>query len=276
MKDTGRQYHTSCTGLALETVKAHSAPADITLFGSCFCPFVQRVWIALEYLGIDYQYYEVDPYKKPQELLDVSPRGLVPALKLNKYDPPRALNESTVIIEFLEELSYSLSNRNSKHSLLPPLSDPLSRAVCRLQSDHINRNLVPAFYRYLQAQSSPDQIRHGKSFLEAIETLVVLFEKHSQASGIVGLWNGETLGWGDVMAVPWLFRPTNVLPQYRGFVVPSSQKFEAYMERLLNHPDVKKTCSTEALYLDSYERYAANRPNTSQVANAINEGKELP
>lgn len=64
------------------------------------------------------------------------------------------------------------------------------------------------------------------------------------------------------------------------------------MKRLLDHPAVKKTCSELNLYLDSYERcgtslgsdaiylsnirYAVNRPNTSQVANAINEGISLP
>lgn len=46
---------------------------------------------------------EVDPYKKPAELLKLSPKGLVPALKLSNFDPPRALNESTIIIDFLEE-----------------------------------------------------------------------------------------------------------------------------------------------------------------------------
>lgn len=46
---------------------------------------------------------EVDPYKKPKELLDVSPRGLVPGLKLNNFNPPKALNESTVILEYIEE-----------------------------------------------------------------------------------------------------------------------------------------------------------------------------
>ena len=46
---------------------------------------------------------EVDPYKKPQALLEVSPKGLVPGLKLHDYNPPRALNESTVILEYLEE-----------------------------------------------------------------------------------------------------------------------------------------------------------------------------
>jgi len=46
---------------------------------------------------------EVDPYKKPQELLELSPKGLVPALRLNNLDPPKALNESTIILEYLEE-----------------------------------------------------------------------------------------------------------------------------------------------------------------------------
>ena len=46
---------------------------------------------------------EVDPYKKPAELLELSPKGLVPALRLDNFSPPRALNESTVIMDFLEE-----------------------------------------------------------------------------------------------------------------------------------------------------------------------------
>lgn len=52
---------------------------------------------------------EVDPYAKPKELLEVSPKGLVPGLKLHKYDPPRALNESTVIMEYVEKCVSSRS-----------------------------------------------------------------------------------------------------------------------------------------------------------------------
>ena len=48
-------YPTHCTGIALETVEAHTGAQDITLYGSCFCPFVQRVWVALEYLQIPYK-----------------------------------------------------------------------------------------------------------------------------------------------------------------------------------------------------------------------------
>lgn len=39
---------------------------------------------------------------------------------------------------------------------------------------------------------------------------------------------------------------------------------------------VKNTVSSADLYLDSYERYAENRPDTSQVAKAVNSGRGLP
>lgn len=59
--DTGKHYHRECTGTALETVKGHESVQDITFFGACFCPFVQRVWAALEYLEIPY-YVRVGTY----------------------------------------------------------------------------------------------------------------------------------------------------------------------------------------------------------------------
>ncbi|KAJ8087214.1 hypothetical protein PM082_006044 [Marasmius tenuissimus] len=235
---------------------------------------------------------EVDPYKKPQDLLEVSPKGLVPGLKFNNFTPPKALNESTVILEYLNDAGTTSNGR----SLLPPVSNPYARALVRLQCDHISRSLVPAFYRYLQAQDPEAQIKGGKDFLDSIETLVSLFERtekevyldhKSGAAGEgerqslragLGLWveDNQDLGMADVMAGPWLFRATNVLKHYRGFELPSGTKFNVYIKRLFENPAFKSTCSTEELYLDSYERYAFNRPNTSQVANAINSGRGLP
>ncbi|KAJ7886757.1 thioredoxin-like protein [Mycena leptocephala] len=282
-----KHYHLECTGPALDTVKQHSDAQDITLFGSCFCPFVQRVWAALEYLQIPYKYYEVDPYKKPADLLEVSPKGLVPGLKLHKYTPPRGLNESAVILEYFEDLAAT----TTKRSLLP--TDPYARALVRLQCDHISRSIVPAFYRFLQAQEDAAQIEAGREFRSGLETLVTMFERAEReivqgggAAGVgeqkalgagLGLWlDGGDLSLADVMVGPWIFRASNVLKHYRGFEVPTGDKFGAWISRLFAHPAFAATCSTEELYLDSYERYAQNRPNTSQVANAINSGKPLP
>ena len=53
-----------------------------------------------------------------------------------------------------------------------------------------------------------------------------------------------------------IFRATNVLKHYRGFELPEGEKFSAWVNKLINHPSFKATCSTEELYIDSYERYA--------------------
>jgi len=97
-----------------------------------------------------------------------------------------------------------------------------ARALVRLQADHISRTLVPAFYRYLQAQDPEEQIVKGEEFHTAIDGLVALFERAEReilAGGGeagagervalkkgLGLWieseGGQDLGWADVMVAP--------------------------------------------------------------------------
>ncbi|KZV77902.1 glutathione S-transferase, partial [Exidia glandulosa HHB12029] len=236
----------------------------------CFCPFVQRVWVALELLGEPYQV--LDPYAKPADLLEVSPKGLVPALRF-AGDDKKSLHESTVILEYLEDVAVL----KQKPLALPDKGDPYTRAQARLLGDHVNRTLVPAFYRFLQAQDAEAQISGGKEFNDAIATLVEKLEKAPPSA--TGLWNQSAtdLGWADIMAGPWLYRATVVLKHYRGWPVPGEDtKTGAWIRRIVEHPIFARTTSTEDLYLESYERYAFNQPNTSQVANAINSGKGLP
>jgi len=106
-------------------------------------PFVQRVWVALEAKGLQYQYIEVDPYKKPQALLDVNPRGLVPGLRHGDW----GCGESTVLMEYVRTNSYfsygftliniQLEDLGAGQPLLPQ-GNPQLRATCRLWSDHVD------------------------------------------------------------------------------------------------------------------------------------------
>jgi hypothetical protein len=48
------------------------------------------------------------------------------------------------------------------------------------------------------------------------------------------------------------------------------------MDAVENNEHVKNTTSLDDLYIESYERYAQNRPNTSELADAINGGFHLP
>lgn len=89
----------------------------------------------------------------------------------------------------------------------------------RLQCDHVNRALVPAFYRYLQAQDADAQIKAGKEFNDALFGLTELLERaereivdgggaanegEKRALGVgLGLWiEGGDLGLTDVMVAP--------------------------------------------------------------------------
>lgn len=201
-------------------------------------PFVQRVWISLEFKGMDYQYIEVDPYAKPESLLSINPRGLVPALKHGDW----GCYESSVLMEYLEDLAQG-------DHLLP--IDPRARAYDRLWADHVNRKIVPLFYRYLQEQDEVKQREHEKEMQREIDTLV----KAAHAEG--PFFSGEKLSFVDVQMAPWVIRMKLVLKPYKGWPAPEKgSRWEKWVEAIENDEHVKATTSTDELYLDSYERYA--------------------
>ncbi|OHW98713.1 glutathione s-transferase domain-containing protein [Colletotrichum incanum] len=144
------------TGKAHWTVKKHEKESDLKLYSACYwfvpylrcsdlqrfttnadlaSPFSQRVWIALEAKGLQYQYCEQDPYKVPasQELLEANPRGTVPAIRQGDW----ACAESGVILEY------------------------------------INSRLVPAFYRLLRNPDPAQQPQNIERLQEAIKDLVL-------------------------------------------------------------------------------------------------------
>ncbi|KAL0576951.1 hypothetical protein V5O48_005022 [Marasmius crinis-equi] len=266
--DTGKPYNLECTGIALETVKEHTAAQDVTLYGQCFCPFTQ---------------HEVDHTNRPEDFLEVSPKGLVPGLSFQNPGGWKGLSESSVMLEYLNDEGAKTTGR----SLLPPPSNPYARSLVRLQCDHISRTLVPSFFRYVFTQEPQAQRQAGKEWNDSLETLVSLFErsekeilnnKSGDGAGL-GLWieGNDQLSLTDVLVAPFLYRATNVLKHYRDYEMPGGKKFKAYVTRLINHPAFKKTCSTDDLYIDSYERYAFNRPNPNgQLQNAMNAGKGIP
>ena len=71
----------------------------------------------------------------------------------------------------------SLTEGATGKTLLPPKSDPYARALVRLQADHISRALVPAFYRFLQAQDPAAQAAGAQEFTGAVEHLASLLER---------------------------------------------------------------------------------------------------
>lgn len=202
-------------------------------------PFVQRVWISLEVKGLSYQYIEIDPYKKPFELLQVNPRGLVPALRHGDW----GCYESSVLMEYLEDL-------NQGQPLLPQ-DNARMRAHSRLWSDHINRKILPHFYGLLQAQDQAKQIEQARELKSTIGELVEAADPQGP------FFMGPHMSFVDIQFAPWIIRFRRVLTPYRGWPEPEAgSRWASWVHAIENNEGVKATTSTDDLYIDSYERYA--------------------
>lgn len=86
---------------------------------------------------------------------------------------------------------YSLVIRRQKSTSDRPFSSTTdARALVRLQCDHVNRSLVPAFYRYLQAQNNDAILTGAKEYHESLQGLTALLERAERETGgmACGLW----------------------------------------------------------------------------------------
>ncbi|GAA5926988.1 hypothetical protein JCM3775_007097 [Rhodotorula graminis] len=246
------------TGAAEDTVKKHSQPHDLVFHAGWFCPFVQRVWIALEEKGLKYEYREVNPYQKEPHFLAINPKGLVPALE--HHD--KALYESLVLLEYLDDAFPSPRSLRA--------TDPHELGLVRLAVQHISNVVVPAFYRYVQAQE-PEKQRDGHdAFVAALRDV--------QAQWFVGEgapWaRGDHFGWVEAVLGPWVARFA-LLEQHRGFSASDvGDEFAMWAQRVLERPSVKATSSLPENYESVYRRYFEDTAE-SEVAKATRKGEWL-
>jgi len=165
-------------------------------------------------------------------------------------------------MEYLEDL-------NTGPVLLPPSAQ--DRATSRLWSDHINRNIIPWFYKLLQAQDTSDQVAHAVELKNQISKLV------DAADPTGPFFLGPEISFVDVQIAPWIVRLRRVLGVYRGWPEAEERsRWKSWIEAVEGERSVRMTTSSDELYRDSYERYAENRPGTSQLADAVNSGRGLP
>ncbi|KAF9869802.1 glutathione transferase [Colletotrichum karsti] len=223
------------TGRAHWTIKKHEKESHTKLYSACYCPFSQRVWIALEAKGLSYQYCEEDPYKSnpSQQLLEANPRGAVPAIRQGDW----ACAESAVILEYLEEVDKDIP-------LFP--SDVRLRANCRLWIDHINSRLVPAFYRLLRNPDPAQQPQHIEKLQESIKDLVLAADEQGP------FFLGNSLSLVDIHFAPFALRLSRILQPLRGWTAPApGLRWAKWLDALENNAHVKATTSGKDVYVDT-------------------------
>ncbi|KAI9845640.1 MAG: hypothetical protein M1837_004614 [Sclerophora amabilis] len=249
MSHPDASIHPEATGKAKSIVNAHQQPEPSV---------VQRVWTVLEVKGIPYQYVEVNPYNKPESLLKLNPRGLVPTLQ---YDE-KPLYESNVICEFLED-----AYPDSTPRLLP--SDPYEKARLRIWMDFVTSRIIPSYHRFLQFQpdaSLRDQSSKGlekvrSDFLQNLRE----FSAEMLGSGESGpYFLGKHPSLIDFVLAPWAVRLW-VFDEFKGGLgIPSEGRGEAdeltwrrwrsWLGAISTLPAVRETMSDKEHYLPIYKR----------------------
>ncbi|KAK3941874.1 hypothetical protein QBC46DRAFT_310712 [Diplogelasinospora grovesii] len=263
------------TGLAWPTAKKHreeQGPEVTRFYGACFCPFSQRVWIALEAKGIPYQYCETNPFNKPKptHLLEANPRGLVPAIRQGEW----ACGESTVILEYVSSITHNPRKPKERKkerkkekkkggvlmcwytqledidSNVPPLhpTDPRLRANCRLWIDMINTKLVPSFYSLLKSTTPESQVEARDRLKKDLTALV-------QAADEAGPWFlGDQMCLVDIHFAPFALRLSRLLQQHRGWAPPAPEsRLQKWIDAIEDNPHVRNTTSAHPLYNNTFE-----------------------
>jgi glutathione S-transferase len=215
----------------------------INLHSAWYCPFAQRTWIALEYLGIPYSYEETDPYNKTEAWMETSRgTGQVPVLGVTDNEGVLTrIPDSLRTLEYLEDI-----NTGDK-SLYP--ADPAQRADARFWLGHQGQHIIPALYRFLKAQpGSAVADLERNNLMKGIETLA---EAMSPAGPY---FFGDTPGIVDIALVPFIYRIELLLSHFKDFHLPTTGKnwsrFAIWWKAIKSHKSVLATMPDPDTYTE--------------------------
>lgn len=219
-----------------------------------YCPFAQRVWLALLLKRIVFEYIEVDPYQRSDWWLAVSRMtAKVPVIVV----PNNISSGETTVIESARILEYLDDRIPNVHPLLP--QDANERAEQRYWMDYIDKAILPYFYRFLKAKDKGEYRENSKD-------LMLIGLKHiAQAMAKRGpFFYGSQITIVDIMLAPFAYRIDVLLRHYREFNLPQYGKpwlrYQHWYRSALEEPAFSATSTDHQGYqqrlIDFYLPYS--------------------
>ncbi|MCZ2201302.1 glutathione S-transferase family protein [Cylindrospermopsis raciborskii] len=173
-----------------------------------WCPFCERVWLALEEKQIPFSTEFIDLTNKPKWYTDLVPTTLVPAAKIEG----RLVYESKDILLAIEE--------HFDETLLP--EDPQENQVARQWVEKAETNELQTVAYKLLRQPPEDKNELAKLELELESKLDEFEEDLGQYPGPYFL---STFSLVDIMYIPHLDRLAANLPVYRDYALLGNPRF---------------------------------------------------
>jgi glutathione S-transferase len=158
------------------------------------------------------------------------------------------LYESSIIVEYLND-QYNLD-------LVP--KDPYERAKGKLVLDIINKKIIPAYFRAVQAQEPDKQTAGREEFIAALKEFAEKLPKNDGP-----FYGGKTFGFVDIELTPWILRLVTetmeliggrlyILEKHRGLKLPTTgepwKRFGEWADAVKKRDSVWKTRSEDQYY----------------------------
>jgi len=190
----------------------------MTLFSHKSDLHSHRVRLVLAEKGINYEVVYVEPDNPPEDLLELSPYGIVPTL----VDRDLVLYDSQVIMEFLDE--------RFPHPPLMPV-DPVSRGRTRMTLKRIQKDWDELLEK-IEGNDAAAAEKAKKELAESLTVVSAIFEQKP-------FFMNDEFSLMDCSVVPILWR----LPVY-GIELPASAKLmKEYAQRMFNMDNFKSSLS---------------------------------
>ncbi|GLJ37982.1 hypothetical protein SUGI_0773140 [Cryptomeria japonica] len=213
-------------------------------------PYANRVLIALEELGVEYDTQEEDMDNKSPDLLEANPIYKTVPTIIHKGKP---LPESLIILEYIHDTYSSFS------TLVP--TDPYEKAIARFWADFIDNKFWIAEYRIIVRQGEAQEIAKK----EFIDSLFLLEEAIQKISGGKPYFGGDKFGYLDIVLVPYVFlwHSAEIFGEFR-IPLESCPHLSAWIELVSKRESVVKILpSAEA----SHEWFTRSRKKALSTSN---------
>ena len=221
----------------LSNGEIHSPLASMRLFGSdtkprttfyrdhaSWCPYCQKVWIALEEKQVSYEIIKVDmncyagENGKPADFLRIQPTGTLPCAIIQDDDSQsRVISESDQIIDVIDSMG-----RIGTPKLRPVNSDLLERMTFLCDNGQYNsleRKLYREWLWYLTGKRKPVEYRQRFEF-----QLAQVNKALGETEG--PYFMGKELSLADIKFIPFVERMVASIAYFKGWNIREEDRRE--------------------------------------------------
>mmetsp|Transcript_91450 Transcript_91450/g.237022 ORF Transcript_91450/g.237022 Transcript_91450/m.237022 type:complete len:333 (-) Transcript_91450:71-1069(-) len=212
----------------------------VKFFSTWRCPYAHRAWIGLEEKSVNYQWVQIDKYRRRDNgrclltledlgkfhpaFIACSPRGQIPALD----NDGEHVQDSLILLEYIHEAFDG-----------PPLlpTTPGLRAKVRLWTKFVDLHIVPHFDRLLAAHDAGTRAEARQQMMDGL----ALFEAAMAPEAEGPFFLGDDFSMADIALAPWWLRMVTVLRAYRKFDPHSCPRLQAWYEAVEARPSFQRT-----------------------------------